>query len=345
MSASGNRLAFRATLPVCLLPLLCPAVYAQGQDAPAGRNLVIIVGASPGAGYDIYSRVIGRHIRKHLPGNPTVVVQNMPGAGSKLAAEHIALIAPKDGFTIASVFPGAIAEPLVLDRTKWRYDPTKLQYIGTANSGVRLCATRTQSPVRTFEEARTTQSTMGAAAPGDSTFDYPTMLNNLAGTKFKVVSGYKGTQDIAIAMERGEVDGMCGVDISTFESIRPDWLAKRQVNMFVQIALEPNPGLTKLGIPSIWPFVPPENKAVVELIVSQQVFQRPFIAPPETPARRVQILRDAFEATMNDGDFLTDAANLKLSISPLGGAEVSSLVDRLYASPTDVVEQMAQAVR
>jgi tripartite-type tricarboxylate transporter receptor subunit TctC len=318
---------------------------AAAQDFWAGKSLILIVGSDAGTGYDVYGRAVGRHIVKHVPGKPTLVTQNMTGAGSKRAAEHMALAAPKDGSTIAIVFPGAIADGLVTDRAKWRYDPTKLEFLGTADSGTRMCSTRLGSKVKSFEDARKEVATIGASAPGGSTFDYPTMLNALTGTKFKVVRGYKATVDIAIAVDRGEVDGWCGVEVSTYQAVRPDWVAKNQVHTIVQLGLEPNPAMTALGIPSIWKFVPPESRKAMELIVSQQVFQRPFIAPPGTPTDRVKQLQDAFMATMKDPEFLAEAGKMKLTVGPRSGPEVARLVTSMYASPPEVIAQMAKAVK
>lgn len=318
---------------------------ATAQEFWAGKNLILIIGTDAGTGYDVYGRAVGRHLVKHVPGKPTLVAQNMTGAGSKRAAEHMAVAAPKDGSTIAIVFPGAIADGLTVERSKWRYDPTKLEYLGTADSGTRMCSTRLESKVKSFEDARKEVATIGASAPGGSTFDYPTMLNALTGTKFKVVSGYKATVDIAIAVDRGEVDGWCGVEVSTYQAVRPDWVAKKQVHTIVQLGMEPNPAMTALGIPSIWNFVPPENRKAMELIVSQQVFQRPFIAPPGTPADRIKQLQDAFMATMRDPEFLAEADKMKLTVGPRSGPEVAKLVASMYASPPEVIEQMAKAVK
>jgi tripartite-type tricarboxylate transporter receptor subunit TctC len=312
---------------------------AAAQDGAARKPLTLIVGAPPGGGYDVYGRIVGRHLVKHLPGKPSLVVQNMVGAGSKRAAEHMSVAAPKDGSTIAVLYPGAIADALTIERAKWRYDPTKLEFLGTPDSGTRLCSTRLESKVKTFELARTEVATIGASAPGGSTFDYPTMLNALAGTKFKVVSGYKATVDIALAFDRSEVDGWCGVDYNTYMAVRPDWLAKKQVNTIVQFGLEPKPEITAMGIPSIWQFVPPENRKAMELIIGQQMFQRPFVAPPGTPTDRVTELQNAFMAAMKDKEFLDDAAKANVTIEPRSGSEVARIVTDMYTSPPQVIAQ------
>jgi tripartite-type tricarboxylate transporter receptor subunit TctC len=337
---SWNVSGLAATLVMVSASVSGPAAAQDGRKA-----LTLIVGAPSGGGYDVYGRIVGRHLVKYLPGKPSLVVQNMIGAGSKRAAEHISVVAPKDGSTIAVLYPGAIADALAVERGKWRYDPTALEFIGTPDSGTRLCSTRLESKVKTFELARTEVATIGASASGGSTFDYPTMLNALAGTRFKVVAGYKATVDIALAFDRGEVDGWCGVDYNTYMAVRPDWLRKRQVNTIVQFGLEPNPAMTAMGIPSIWKFVPPENRKAVELIVAQQMFQRPFVAPPGTPAERVRELQGAFMATMKDREFLADAAKANVTIEPRSGPEVARIVRDMYASPPEVIAQMAKAIR
>ncbi len=340
--AFANR---RATALALALVTAATSGAASAQDFWAGKQLNLIIGTDAGTGYDVYGRLVGRHITKHVPGKPTLVPQNLTGAGSKRAAEHMAVVAPKDGTVIAIVFPGAIAEPLALERSKWRYDPAKFEFLGTVDSGTRLCSTRLASKVKTFAQARQEVATIGASAPGGSTFDYPTMLNTLAGTKFKVVAGYKATVDIAIAVDRGEVDGWCGVEISTYMSVRPEWLTKRAANNMIQLGLEPNAEMTAMGIPTVWEYVPPENRKALELVVSQQVFQRPFIAPPGTPADRVKQLQDAFMATMKDPEFVADAARMKVTLGPRSGPQVAALVASMYAAPQAVIQQMTKALR
>lgn len=340
-SRRSNRL-LASIAAVCSSAMALPAV---AQDFWAGKTLTLIIGTEAGSGYDVYARLVGRHLVKHLPGKPALLPQNLNGAGSKRAAEHMAVVAPKDGTVISLVFPGAIFEPLIIEKSKWRYDPSKFEYLGTADSGTRMCSTMPNSKVKTFEDARREVATIGASAPGGSTYDYPTMLNALAGTKFKVITGYKGTVEVAVAMERGEVDGWCGIEVSTYTAVRPDWVPKKQVNTFVQLGLEPNPQMTALGIPSIWQFAPPENRKALEIIVSQQVFQRPFIAPPGVPADRMKQMQTAFMATMNDPEFLGEAEKAKLTVSPKSGPDVAALVSRMYGAPQEIIDQMAKALR
>lgn len=325
--------AFAATLP------------AAAQDFYAGKTINLYVGSGSGGGYDLYGRVVARHINKHIPGKPTLVVNNMPGAGSMKAAEFIYTHAPKDGTAMAIVFPGAIVEPLISTKEKFRFEPPKFEYIGSANSGARLCITFHTSKVKTFEDARRIESTMGGSAAGDSTSDYALLLNALAGTKFRVVLGYKSTSETLLAVERGEVDGLCGFDAASFAAQRPAWYGTKLANMIVQASMEPKEDLTKLGVPSVWKFVEGDNRKAVELVLAQQEFHRPFIAPPGAAPAQLAILRKAFDATMKDPEFLADASKQNLDIAPKSGEVVGRLVQQMYATPPHLVALVTKALR
>jgi tripartite-type tricarboxylate transporter receptor subunit TctC len=322
------------------------ATPGVAADYYAGKTIEFIVGGAPGGGYDIYARTVARHMPRHIPGNPTIVVKNMPGAGSTKAAIYISTVAPKDGGSVGALMPGAIIGPLLDDKPTTKFDPTKVIYVGTADSGIRICATYQNSIIRAFSDARERKAILGASAAGGATRDYAYLLNHTAGTKFNVVSGYKGTVDIALAMERGEVDGLCGWDWSSVKSQKSDWLRDKKLNLLVQVGLDPQPELTKMGVPQLWTFIKDgRDRTVAELVVSQQVFQRSYIVPPGTPKEQVAILRKAFDATMDDKRFLAEAAKVKLSITPLSGEKVQALIDKLYATPKDLVERARTAIK
>jgi tripartite-type tricarboxylate transporter receptor subunit TctC len=322
------------------------AVPATAADYYAGKTIELVVGGDAGGGYDIYARAVARHLAGHIPGNPTIVVKNMPGAGSTRAGIYISSVAPKDGTSIGAMMPGAIIGPLLDDKPNLQFDPTKVLYVGTADSGVRVCATYGTSKIKTFEDAQKQKTILGASSAGGATRDYAYMHNHTAGTKFEVVSGYKGTVDVALAMERGEVDGMCGWDWSSVKSQKSDWISEKKANVLVQVSLEPLDELTERGVPHIWKFVPKEDdRKVAELVVSQQVFQRSYIAPPQTPAEPLGILRTAFDAAMKDPAFLADAEKMKISITPLGGGKVQDLIARLYSTPREFVERAKVVIK
>ena len=333
-----------------LLAAIASAAFIAGPAAAAdyyaGKTIELVVGGDAGGGYDIYARAVARHLAGHIPGNPTIVVKNMPGAGSTRAGIYISTIAPKDGTSIGALMPGAIIGPLLDDKPNLQFDPTKVLYVGTADSGVRVCATYGSSKIKTFEDAQKQKTVLGASSAGGATRDYAYMHNHTAGTKFEVVSGYKGTVDVALAMERGEVDGMCGWDWSSVKSQKSDWVSEKKVNVLVQVSLEPLEELTERGVPHIWKFVSKEDdRKVAELVVSQQVFQRSYIAPPQTPAEVLGILRTAFDATMKDPAFLTDAEKMKISITPLAGGKVQDLIGRLYSTPREFVERAKVVIK
>jgi tripartite-type tricarboxylate transporter receptor subunit TctC len=269
----------------------------------------------------------------------------MPGAGSARAAGFISTVAPKDGTAIAAIMPGAVMGPLLDEKAEALFDPTKVLYLGTANNGTRVCVSRKDSKITTFDDALTQKAAFGGVSANDSTREYGYMHKKTAGAQYDVVSGYSGTAEIALAMERGEIDGACGWDWASFKSQRPDWIRDNKVNLLLQVGLEPNAELTRMGVPSIFKYVTNEaDRKVVELIISQQVFQRSYIAPPGLPAEQLEALRSAFDATMRDREFLNDAETMRIDISPLSGAKVQELVAKLHAAPKDIVAKARQAI-
>jgi len=290
--------------------------------------------------------VVARHLGRHIPGEPTVVVKNMPGAGSAKAAQYIQTIAPKDGTSVAGVMPGAIMGPLLDDHSAPMFDPNKVRYVGTANSGTRVCVTLKSGKIQKFEDAQKIKAKFGGSAPNDSTFEYGYLHKHTSGALWDIVPGYRGTPDMALAMERGEIDGVCGWDWSSFKSQKPDWIKDGKVNVLMQVSIEPHPELTKMGVPSVFQFVKDnEAKKVVELVISQTVFHRSYIAPPETPPAQLEILRKAFDETMADPALLDDAQKMRIDIEPLPGAKVQEVVSRLYTAPKDIIERARKAIR
>jgi tripartite-type tricarboxylate transporter receptor subunit TctC len=329
----GLAAATLAATPVC------------AADSFAGKSIDLIIGAPPGGGYDIYARALARHYGRHIPGQPTIVSKNMPGAGSARAAGFISAIAPKDGTAIAAIMPGAVMGPLLDEKAEALFDPTKVLYLGTANTGTRVCVTRKDSKIKSFDDALTQKAAFGGVSTNDSTRDYGYLHKRTSGAQYDVVTGYSGTAEIALAMERGEIDGACGWDWSSFKSQRPDWLRDGKVNVLLQVGLEPNAELTRMGVPSVFKYVKGEDeRKTVELVVSQQVFQRSYIAPPGLPAEPLATLRSAFDATMSDKQFLEDAEKIRIDVSPLPGAKVQELVQKLYAAPKDIVARARQAI-
>jgi tripartite-type tricarboxylate transporter receptor subunit TctC len=328
-----------------LIALAAPATSSSAGDYYAGKSIDLLIGAPPGGGYDIYARALARHYGRHIPGQPTIVAKNMPGAASARAAGFISTLAPKDGTAIAALMPGGVVGPLLDEKAETLFDPTKVLYLGTANNGTRICVSHKDSKIKTFDDALTQKASFGGVSTSDSTRGYGYMHKKTSGAKYDVVSGYSGTAEIALAMERGELDGVCGWDWASFKSQRPDWIRDNKVNLLLQVGLEPNEELTRMGVPAVFKYVTNEDdRKAVELIISQQVFQRSYIAPPGLPAELLDTLRSAFDATMHDKDFLHDAETIRIDISPLPGAKVQELVQKIYAAPKDIVARARQAI-
>lgn len=315
---------------------------AKAQEFYKGKQITIIVGNPAGSGFDAYARLLARHMGKHIPGQPSFVVQNMPGAGSVTAAQYLMNIAPRDGTTIGIVVPGAIFDPLIEGETKFQYSPHRFIYIGSADSGTRICFTSKQSGVKTIADARQTRVVVASTAPQSSATDYALMMNALAGTRFDVVMGYKGPADLILATERGEAQGVCALDSGTIATIKPDWHSGDAFHLLAQVGLKPAP---EIPAPSIWDFVTGPDRAVAELIVSQQEFSRPFIAPPETPRPQIDILRSAFISTMKDIDLIAEATKMRIGVNAKDGEEITEIVRKLYSSPPELVARVKQILR
>jgi tripartite-type tricarboxylate transporter receptor subunit TctC len=254
-------------------------------------------------------------------------------------------VAPKDGTSIGAVFPGAIVEPLLGDKTKVQHDSTKLIYLGSANNEVFICIGRSDAPVQKFEDAFTKEMVLGASAAGGSTRDFPALLNNVLGTKFKVVSGYPGSKEIVLAVERGEVQGACGYGWSSLIAQNASLLESGKVRVLAQEALKSHPTLDKMGVPLTISFAKNDDqRRLMELVYGQLVFGRPYVLPPGVPADRVTVLRRAFDAALKDPKLLDEAARSKLDVQPVTGEEVQSVVAKMFAAPPDVVARAKQAL-
>jgi tripartite-type tricarboxylate transporter receptor subunit TctC len=328
-----------------VLTAVAMSAPAHADDFYARKTITMIVGGNPGGGYDLYARALTRHYARHIPGEPNIVVQHMPGAGSINLANHLYTRALRDGLTIGMIFPGAIVGPLLDERMNANFKPTEFNYLGSANVSTRVCATFETSQTRSFDDALKRETVMGGDAPGGSLFDYLQFLRREVGAKFKVVRGYKGSVDILLAMERKEVEGICGLDWSSLRSQRPAWVRDKRMHVILQTALDTHEGLAAQGVPNIWKYVKDEDsRRVLELIISQQVFGRPFKLPPGVPSDRVGILRKAFDVTMSDRQFLADAEKMDLEIAPASGARVQEVVARMYASPANIIKRAREAL-
>jgi tripartite-type tricarboxylate transporter receptor subunit TctC len=327
---------------------IVPAGTALAQDTVEqfyrGKTINLIVGGAAGGGYDAYGRALGRHMGKYLPGNPAIVVQNMPGAGSNKAASYIYSVAPKDGTVVAGLFPGAVLAPLLTD-TAIKHDPRKFIYVGSANSDVYTCVVRSDAPIKSFKDVFAQEMIVGASNEGGTTRDMPTLSNNVLGTKFRVVTGYSGTREITLAVERRETQGLCGFGYTSLLSTRPQWLADKFVRIIVQENAKGAAALNKQGVPRTVDFAKtPEDRQVMELVYSQAVIGRPYVLPEGVPADRVAALRKAFTAALADPALLKETAKMKLDVEPMSGEDVQAMVAQLFAMPKQIVTRAKQAL-
>jgi tripartite-type tricarboxylate transporter receptor subunit TctC len=307
-----------------------------------GKAITMLVGSAVGGGYDIYGRVFARHMSRHIPGNPTIIVKNMPAAAGLAAASALYATADKDGSVIAAFTNGAAMDPL-FGNPGARFDAQKFNWLGSIGKLQNVCATWHESPVKTIEVTRTREVIVAAAGATSNTAIVPKTLNALLGTRFKVIGGYDAGTGLTLAMERGEAEGICGLSWSTIKVSRPHWIRDKLLNVIVQM------GLTKLAdlpdVPSALDLVADhENKQVLELILIRQEAGRPFAAPPGVPADRVAAMRQAFEATLLDPEFRAEAEKAQLEIEPLTAREIEQFLAKAYASPKPIVQRAGALV-
>ncbi len=303
----------------------------------AGKTVRIVVGFSAGGGYDIYARELGRYLGRHIPGHPSVVVQNMAGAGSLKAVNFLFNAAPRDGTVLATFSRGIVFEPLIGHLDGAQFDAPKFNWIGSISDEVGVCAINASRGIATWRDMLTTKTVIGASGAGADSDAFPIVLRNLFHLPMRVVTGYPGGADVNLAMERGEVDGRCGWSWTSILSRNREWLTDKRIRITLQIALAKHEDLP--DVPLITDLVSdPRQVAALRLIVSRQGIARPFAAPPAVPPERIEALREAFDATVRDPDFLAEMRSQALDVRPLGGAAVQGLMRDIYASPPDVVK-------
>ncbi len=321
-----------------LVWIVLSAPTARADDVAdfyRGRTITLIAGFNVGGGADAYARVIARHLGAHIPGGPAVVVKNMQGAGSMLAANHVFNASPRDGSEIG-LFAGNIVVDPVIGGVPFQYDARRFNWIGAPASESNICVASPASVFKTIDDTFRTEMVTGTA--GTSTYDFPVVLNNVLGTRLKLVKGYAGSAALRLAMERGEIDGFCGV---TLDSMRTAGLTEGKANILLQIALKRNPALA--GVPFVMDYAKrEEDRQVLRLVFGWLDLERPLAAPPAVPAERVKALRAGFDATMQDPALLADAAQASLSIDPMEGSAIARFVEEAYRTPSAVAARAAQ---
>jgi tripartite-type tricarboxylate transporter receptor subunit TctC len=331
-------------LSLALIALFATALPAFAQDDPAafysGKTVRLIVGVGVGSGYDINARVLARHMGKRIPGNPNIIVQNQPGAGSLTMTNQMYAAGPFDGTVIGASFNGLPTAPL-LQPNGVRFESSRINWIGSTNRETQTMYVWHTAPIKALEDLQTQEMLVGAQAPGSTQYDYPMLGKAMFGMKFKVVTGYKSTSDINLAMERGEVHGTLA-NWSTVKTLNLKQYEDKLIRILVVWGAREHPELK--GIPLIASLAKtPEQKQALQLALARLEFGRPFFMPPNVPAERVNAIRRAFDATMKDSEFLAEADKLKLEIDPMSGEELARTLEEIAKTPADVVARVRTA--
>jgi tripartite-type tricarboxylate transporter receptor subunit TctC len=340
MTALPNRL--------CAAAILCAASVAAAGSAAAqspgefykGKSINLVIGYTVGGGYDLYARLLAKHIAKYIPGNPSVVPQNMPGAASLKSVEHLVSVAPKDGTSIATFSQTMAVQPLLGGA---KFDPKTFEWLGSITSETSVCISWHTSPVKTWDDLSAKQWTAGGTGKGSDPDMLATLLQTVFKLPIKLVSGYPGTNEIILAAERGEVDGFCGLSYSTILSRYNKWLEEKQINLLVQAAVEKDPALP--NVPLVLDLAKDDRqRQMLILVVAAQKMARPFAMPPGTPKERADVVRAAFKSTMEDKEFLDDAKKARAEVRPIYAEQIQALLKQIYATPPDVVNETIKAL-
>jgi hypothetical protein len=338
-----NKACFIATSLLLIAGLAGTASIAKADgvaDFYKGRSISLIVGYSVGGGYDAYARLLARYIGKHIPGEPSIVPQQMAGAGSLRAANYIFSVAPKDG-SVFGTFSRSMGIAPLLGQAE--FDSRKFSWLGSMTDDDTTCVTWNSSPIKTWNDFLSKPSKLGGLGADADPDIWALLYKNLFGAKVQLVSGYPGTNDVALAMERGEVDGLCGLSWSTIKTRHAEWLTGHAANIIVQAALKKEPEIA--AVPLATDLVSnPEQLQIIRLLLASQAMARPFAAPPDIPAERKSALIAAFDATMRDADFLAEAQKLNFEIHPVNAPTIDGLLAEVYATPKDVIARAAKAI-
>src|ERR1700736_5792131 len=335
-------------LPGCALAAAVALLHvvparASSLEFYKGRNVELYIGYSVGGGYDLYARLLARHFRKHIPGDPIIVPRNMEGAGSLRLANWLYNVGAKDGTALAIIGRGTAFDPLLGSKGAQSH-ADKFTWIGSANNEVSVCVAWKTSGITRFEDVFEKELIVGGWGQAADTDQFPRILNGVLGTKFKIVSGYPGGNDITLAMERGEVKGRCGWSWSSVLSTHKRWVEDGSMKVLVQLSLHRHPGLP--DVPLIMDFAKTdEQQQIFKLIFARQVMGRPFLTPPDIPQDRTGALHTAFSDTMQDPGFLADAEKTQLESTPVAGDAIEKLVTEVYQTPKAIAAKAAEFIR
>jgi tripartite-type tricarboxylate transporter receptor subunit TctC len=328
------------------LMTLGASAHAQSvADFYKGKTITLAIGFSSGGGYDLYARHLARHIGKHIPGNPTIVAQNMPGAGSLRAANYIFSAAPKDGTYFGTFARTTGINPLL--QSGATFDSRQFSWLGCVTDDVSTCVTWAATGIKTWDDFLKKPTALGGQGPSSEPDMFARLYKNVFGAPIKLVPGYPGTNEIALAMERGEVDGLCGISWSTLKARHAKWLKDKKINLIVQSSLKKSPEIAaEVGdVPLVMDLTKDKEKLqILKLILAAQEMARPFAAPPDIPADRKAALIKAFDDTMKDPEYLAEAKKLDFDVNPVSAKAIDDLLAELYATPKDVLKKAGEAI-
>ncbi len=332
----------RALAGAAALMATCGVAHASDEGFYKGKTINMVIGGTVGDGYDIYARLLGPYLTKHVPGNPRILPQNMPGAGTLVAANYMYEVAPKDGTALGTV-GGGTATGQLFKTPNFRIDPRRYAWVGSLNSEVGLVLAWHETPFKKYEDLLEREFLVGGGGPTSGTVIFPLVLNRVVGTKFKIIPGYKGTSDIALAMERGEVQGTGSYHYSSMIQSKPNWIRDKQVVPLIQLSLIKHPLFPDVpNIPAL--AKTPEQAEILQLVFARQAMGRPFMLPPGVSPDATRILRTAFDAILKDPDFIQDAEKRRIDLTlPMSGVEIHALLDKLYAASPDVIDKAIAA--
>ena len=328
----------RLMLPVIAVGVLLAGPLAHAEDFYAGKTISIVVGSAPGGAYDAMARLVGRRLSQYIPGNPTIIFKNMPGAASRIAAVHVYSAAAKDGLTIGAVAPQA----LLGDVSQLKYDPLRFDVVGSAAAVSYVCVVRPDAPAKDFEEAQQKEIIMGTSAPGSAGYETTMMLKRVLGAQFRLITGYPNSPATSMAVEKGEIHGACG----GMDQVSPNRDMQNKIRALIQVNLEPTARLTAMGAPSIWKFVKnDEDRKLLRYLMASQAIGRPYIMPPDSPPEAVAIIRKAFDLAVADPGFIEDTTRAVLEVAPISAARMREVLKESYSASPELIERARQVLQ
>jgi tripartite-type tricarboxylate transporter receptor subunit TctC len=331
-------------LAAAIAAVIVAATAAHAEDVASfykGKQMRFVVGSSAGGGYDLFARIVARHIGQYIPGDPAIIVQNLPAAGGVAMTNQLFAQGPFDGTVVGVPINGIPTAPMLMNGPK--YDSSKLIWMGSTNRETYVAYIWDTVPITNITELKDKELTVGATTPGTTMVDFPLLVNDVLHYKFKIVRGYHGTSQIDLAMERGEVQGNGALGLASLKARKQDWIDQKKIRFIAQYGFKRAAELP--DVPSIFEFAKAEpDKQAMRMLFARTEYGRPYFLPPGVPKERVEALRRAFDKTMKDKAFIAEAAKLQLDVSPMTGEELQELIGQLAATPHDIVARVHRAL-